>query len=203
MRQTAENAGVNLESSADNPVRAIADTEDTFMKHWQRVAVVGLGATALVGAAAVIGTAGASPSGAVGASTSGPVVREQQKPTSAALFAMYPAKTTISTSPVLATGTYVVNAVVTVGHIFPGNGATCGVSTSGGTDVNATDTGQLGNGNTSGSFLDGNCVITGTVKLNSSNDKVTLWAAASNGLGATLDNSSINETPVGSALVTH
>jgi hypothetical protein len=102
-----------------------------------------------------------------------------------------------------ATGTYAVNAVVTVGHVNPGNGATCGISTSGGTDVNATDTGQLGNGNTSGSFIDGNCVITGTVKLKSSNDKVTLWAAASNGLGATLDNSSINETPVGSAVVTH
>jgi hypothetical protein len=142
--------------------------------------------------------------GIANATTTGPTVYEQRHSSSPALFAVYPATTTITTSPVLATGFYVVNAVVTVGHVNPGLGATCGIKTAGGSsDLVSADTGQLGNGNTSGSFLDGNCVITGAVHLTVANDTVSLWVAATNGSGATLDNSSINETPIGTFVLTH
>jgi hypothetical protein len=142
--------------------------------------------------------------GNAGATTTGPTVHEQTHGSSSALLARYPLRTTITTSPVLATGTYLVNAVVTVGIINPGLGATCGIKTAGGSaDVVSANTGQLGNGNTAGSFIDGNCVITGTVQLKTANDRVSLWAAATNGSGPVLDNSSINETPIGNVIVTH
>jgi hypothetical protein len=159
-----------------------------------------LGAAVVVAAtAAIVGNLGVAQ-----ATTTGPTVYEQQRGSSSTPLAMYPTKTTITLSPILATGTYAVNGVVTIGIINPGTGATCGIKTSGGLSDNVTaDTGQLGNGNNGGSFVDGNCVVTGTVKLNVANDRVALWAAVGNGTGAVLDNASINETPIGGVVISH
>jgi hypothetical protein len=135
------------------------------------------------------------------ATTQGPTVYEQQSHSGVSL-PVNPTTLTLTTSPVLPTGTYLVNAVVTVGIINPGTGATCGVrSTAASGDVVAADTGQLGNGNAAGSFIDGNCVVTGTVQLKSANDHIQLYAAASNGPGAVLDNSAIVETPIGRVIL--
>jgi hypothetical protein len=157
-----------------------------------------------MGIAAVAGMLlAASGIGVAGATTGGPTVHEQQSNSGVSL-AVFPATTTITTSPVLATGTYVVNAVVTVGIINPSTGATCGITTTAASgDVVVADTGQLGNGNNAGSFIDGNCVVTGTVQLKGANDKISLWAAATNRSGAVLDNAAIVETPVGRVIVTH
>src|ERR1700733_9445443 len=101
------------------------------MRLWHRMVVLGLSGAALVGVIGGINIAEAPPGAP---STSGPTVFEQQTGTSSSLFALFPAMTTISTSPVLPTGTYVVQGVVTVGHVLPGFGATCGITTSSSTD---------------------------------------------------------------------
>jgi hypothetical protein len=156
-------------------------------------------ATAALGFAAVPALASAAPATAV---LTGPTVHEQQALNQNIAIATGGGRTTAISSPVLAAHSYLVNLAIGVDNITPGSVVLCGLTTSTTTDVVTGNYGQVENeGSTASS---GNCAVTGTVTLNNPSDHILAWASVYTGPGgATIGDTSMNEQPVGTVVITH
>lgn len=125
-----------------------------------------------------------------------PTVYEQQAVNQDLAVATGNVHTTVTTSPVLAKGDYLVNLAMSVGSIPPGAVVLCGDSTTTSGDVVDGNYGMVQNEGTASSG--GTCDVTGTVKINNANDKITTWVTVASGpAGAGVGSWSANETPVG------
>jgi hypothetical protein len=110
-------------------------------------------------------------------------------------------RTTVVKSPVPARGSYVVNLVMGINDLPPGAVVLCGTATTQSGDVTTYDCGEVEN-------VDGQelatCDSTGTITINGRRDHVTAWADIYTGTGgADVGEFSMNETPVGSVIITH
>ena len=168
---------------------------------WRRpAAAIAAAATAatLALATAPAPAASAAPAAAL---LTGPTVHEQQALNQNIAIATGGAKTTATTSPVLAAHSYLVNAAIGVNNLAPGTTVLCGLATTTGDVV----TGNYGvTTNVGIAPLNGLCTTTGTITLNNPSDHITAWASVVTGPGgATISEWSMNELPVGTVVITH
>jgi hypothetical protein len=161
--------------------------------------LIAAAATAALGLAAVPAFASAAPATAV---LTGPTIHEQQALNQNIAIATNGAKTTAISSPVLAAHSYLVNLAIGVDNIAPGSVVLCGLTTSTTGDVVTGNYGQIENESSTASS--GNCAVTGTVTLNNPSDHILAWASVYTGPGgATIGDTSMNEQPVGTVVITH
>jgi hypothetical protein len=133
---------------------------------------------------------------------SGPTIHEQWHLNQSIAIATSNVHTTAISSPVLATRNYLVNLAIGIYNITPGSQVLCGLTTSTSGDVINVNYGQIENEGTTASS--GNCAVTGTVKLNNPSDHIIAWATVYTGPGgATIGDTSMNEQPAGTVIVTH
>ncbi len=144
-------------------------------------------------------TASAAPTATV---LSGPTIHEQWHLNQNIPVATGNVHTTAISSPVLAAHNYLVNLAIGVSGIAPGSVVLCGLTTSASGDVINVNYGQIENeGSTASS---GNCAVTGTVELNNPSDHILAWATVYTGPGgATIGDTSMNEQPAGTIVITH
>jgi hypothetical protein len=165
-----------------------------------RAVVLAAAAMAALGMTTIPATASAVPAAAV--LSGGPTLHEQQDLSQNVTIATNNVHTILVTSPVLAQHNYLVNLAIGINNIPPGAVVLCGETTSTNTDAVYSNYGQVENEGTTASS--GNCAVTGTVTINNSNDHIIAWATVYSGPGgATAGNWSMNELPVGSAVITH
>ena len=160
--------------------------------------------TAAITAALGLATIPAFAASAAPATTvlSGPTIHEQQQLNQNIAIATGNVHTTAISSPVLAAHNYLVNLAIGVYNITPGSVVLCGLTTSTNGDVVTGNYGQIENEGTTASS--GNCAVTGTVTLNNPNDHIIAWATVYTGPGgATIGDTSMNEQPVGTVVITH
>lgn len=160
----------------------------------------GLAATgALVATLTGLGAASAATRVAV-SSTQGPTVHEQVAISQNVSIAAGNVHTILSSSPVLPTGTYEVNSAVSFSNLPAGSQVLCGWTTSDPGDALNYNFGDVQNQDATTSS--GNCAVTGIAKINNTGDKLMLWATVFTGPAGPVANAwSINETPVGKAVV--
>ena len=165
-----------------------------------KAAVLAAAAIAALGAAAIpAAAASAAPAAAV---LSGPTIHEQQALNQNIAVATGNVHTTAISSPVLAVHSYLVNLAMGVSGITPGSVVLCGLTTSTSSDVVTGNYGQIENEGATASS--GNCAVTGTVTLNNPSDHIIAWATVYTGPGgATIGDTSMNEQPVGTVVITH
>lgn len=133
---------------------------------------------------------------------SGPTIHEQQQLNQNIAIATGNVHTTAISSPVLAAHNYLVNLAIDVDGIPPGALVLCGLTTSTNGDIVTSNYGHVENEGTAASG--GNCAVTGTVTLNNPNDHIIAWATVYTGPGgATIGDTSMNEQPVGTVVITH
>jgi hypothetical protein len=167
-----------------------------FAKIASWLAVTGV----LLGSLAGFGAAGAATAGPT--VTTRPTVHEQQALNQNIPIATGNVHTTAITSPVLAEGNYLVNMAMGVYNLPAGAVVLCGVTTSTNGDVATGNYGQLENEGTTSSS--GNCVVTGTIKINNPNDQIIAWVTVYTGPGGPeIGDTSMNELPVGTVVLTH
>ena len=175
-------------------------TQHPFAR-WRATAVVlTAAAIAALGVATIPAmTASAAPAATV---LSGPTIHEQWHLNQNIAIATGNVQTTAISSPVLAARNYLVNLAIGVFNITPGSQVLCGLTTSTSGDVINVNYGQIENEGTTASS--GNCAVTGTVKLNNPNDHIIAWATVYTGPGgATIGDTSMNEQPAGTVVITH
>ena len=158
-----------------------------------------LTAAAALSLAAIPAFASAAP---VAATFTGPTVHEQANLNVTTSIATSNVHTTVVKSPVLARGHYLVNLTMGINNIPPGAQVLYGISA---TKSGGIVTGNYGDVENEGTRpTTGNCVVTGTITINTTHDRVTGWATVFHGPGgATVGEFSENETPVGSVVITH
>ena len=108
--------------------------------------------------------------------------------------------TIVISSPVLADGTYEVNSVIGFNNLTAGSVVLCGWTTSDNGDALYGNYGEAEN--EAATAVNGSCTVTGVAEINGANDELKLWATVYSGPARPVANSwSMNETPVGSAVV--
>jgi hypothetical protein len=162
-------------------------------------AVVTAGAIAVTG----IGVASAATGGpATPATTSLPTVHEQQAINQNVAIATGNVHTTLTTSPVLAPGNYLVDLTISFNNLTPGAQVLCGTTTTASTDVDAGNYGDVQNEGTVATT--GSCSVISAVTINNANDHVVAWATVYQGPGGPAAYSwSMSELPVGTLVITH
>ena len=165
-----------------------------------KAAALTAAAIAALGVAAIPAmTASAAPAATV---LSGPTIHEQWHLNQNIAIAIANVHTTTISSPVLAARNYLVNLAIGVFNITPGSQVLCGLTTSTSGDVINVNYGQIENEGATASS--GNCAVTGTVTLNNPNDHIIAWATVYAGPGgATVGDTSMNEQPAGTVVITH
>jgi hypothetical protein len=167
---------------------------------------LGILAGGLVATAALL--AGLSGFGAANAATrthaipntTGPTVYEQSAINQSISVKDFNEHTILVTSPVLSEGTYQVNSEVSFNNLTAGSKVLCGWNTTESGDAGYSGYGQVENEAATPTI--GSCTNTGTVKINNLADKLQLWVTVFTGpLGPSADSWSMNETPVGKAVV--
>jgi hypothetical protein len=162
------------------------------------LAAVGIllaGLTSLAPAGAATSRPAASPD-----TTTGPTVYEQTAYNQDLSIAADNVHTIVSSSPVLAEGTYEVNSVISFNNLTAGSQVLCGWTTSASGDELYYNYGDAENQDATAST--GSCAVTGIAKINSPDDHLSLWATVYSGpAGPAAYSWSINETPVGKAVV--
>jgi hypothetical protein len=166
----------------------------------RRPATVACGLAAagiLLAGLAALAPAGAATSGPEAPDAAGqPTIYEQQAVNQDLAIATGNVHTTVSASPVLAKGDYLVNLAMSVDSIPPGAVVLCGFATTTASDVGDGNYGLIRNGGTAASG--GTCDATGTMKINDANDRIITWATVIVGpAGAGVGSWSANDTPVG------
>jgi hypothetical protein len=172
-----------------------------FPARWRaKAAVLAAAGIAALGVAIIPAmTASATPAAPV---LSGPTIHEQWHLNQGIAIATGNVHTTAISSPVLAERNYLVNLGIGVSNIAPGSQVLCGLTTSTSGDVINVNYGQIENEGTTASS--GNCAVTGTVKLNNPNDHIIAWATVFTGPGgASIGDTSMNEQPAGTVIITH
>lgn len=175
-------------------------TQHSFARWRAKAVILTAAAIAALGVATIPAmTASATPAATV---LSGPTIHEQWHLNQNIAIATGNVHTTAISSPVLATRNYLVNLAIGVSNITPGSVVLCGLTTSTAGDVINVNYGQIENEGTTASS--GNCAVTGTVKLNNPSDHIIAWATVYTGPGgATVGDTSMNEQPAGTVVVTH
>lgn len=158
------------------------------------------GGLAVTGALLATLTGSGAAGAAVHPATTGPTVHEQAAYNQNVAIATNNNHTIVSSSPVLAQGTYEVNSVISFNNLTAGSQVLCGWTTSDPGDALYGNYGDVQNQDTTASA--GNCAVTGIVKINNASDHLMLWATVYSGSAGPVAYSwSMNETPVGKAVV--
>jgi len=177
---------------------------DSASGRLRRPAIVagGLAAAGIV----LAGLTGLSPAGAATstpAATSKPTVHEQSAYNQDVAIAAGNVHTTVSTSPVLPEGNYLVNSVISFNNLTAGSQVLCGWTTTPGL-ANADDLyGNYGDAeNQDATANTGSCTVTGTATINNTSDHLILWATVYSGpAGPAAYSWSMNELNVGKVVV--
>jgi hypothetical protein len=165
--------------------------EDSRPHHRGIVAGGLAGAAVLLAAVTGLGTANAA---------TGPTVYEQAAYNQNVSIAANNVHTTVSSSPVLAEGTYQVNSTITFNNLTAGSQVLCGWTTSDSGDALYGNYGDAENQDATANT--GSCTVTGIAEINNANDKLILWATVYSGpAGPVASSWSSNETPVANAIV--
>jgi hypothetical protein len=171
----------------------------------RRLAVMGAGLAAtgaLLATLTGLGAASASTRAAAAHpdTTTGPAVYEQTAYNQNIPIATGNTHTIVSSSPVLAEGTYQVNSVILVANLTAGSNVLCGWTTSASGDDLYYNYGDVENQDATAT--NGNCAVTGIAKINNPGDHLQLWVTVYSGpAGPDAGSWSINEAPVAKAVV--
>ncbi len=159
-------------------------------------------AAALIASLSGFGTASAASRPTGGPDTvSKPTVYEQAAYNQNVAIAASNVHTTVTSSPVLPEGNYLVNSVISFNNLTAGSQVLCGWTTSASTDALYGNYGDAENQDTTAST--GSCTVTGTAKINNTSDHLILWATVYSGSAGPVAYSwSMNETAVGKVNVT-
>jgi hypothetical protein len=145
-------------------------------------------------------SASTQPAAAHPDTTTGPTVYEQAAYNQNIPIATGNTHTIVSSSPVLAEGTYQVNSVILVANLTAGSNVLCGWTTSASGDDLYGNYGDVENQDATAT--NGNCAVTGIAKINNPGDHLQLWVTVYSGpAGPNAGSWSINETPVAKAVV--
>jgi hypothetical protein len=101
--------------------------------------------------------------------TTGPTVYEQAAYKQSIPIGTGSTETIVSSSPVLAEGTYQVNSVIMVANLTAGSNVLCGWTTSASGDDLYGNYGDVENQDATAT--NGNCAVTGTAKINNPGDR--------------------------------
>jgi hypothetical protein len=174
-----------------------------MLKHRNGLITAAGAATAAVMAVTGIGVASAATGGPAAISATGrPTVHEQQAINQNVAIATGNVHTTLTTSPVLAPGNYLVDLTISFNNLTPGAQVLCGTSTTASTDVDAGNYGDVQNEGTVAAT--GSCSVISAVTINNANDHIVAWATVYQGPGGPAAYSwSMSELPVGTLVITH
>jgi len=128
-------------------------------------------------------------------------VHEQQAINQNVAIATGNVHTTLTTSPVLAPGNYLVDLTISFNNLTPGAQVLCGTTTTASTDVDAGNYGDVQNEGTVATT--GSCSVISAVTINNANDHIVAWATVFQGPGGPAAYSwSMSELPVGNLVIT-
>jgi hypothetical protein len=156
--------------------------------------ITGLTALAPAGAATIRPTARTD-------TTSKPTVYEQSAINQNVAIATGNVHTTVTSSPVLPKGNYLVNSVISFNNLTAGSQVLCGWTTSTSSDALYGNYGDAENQDATAST--GSCTVTGIATINNTSDHLILWATVYSGpAGPAAYSWSMNETAAGTVHVT-